>query len=294
MYHSNPQSIHLSCLCLLFHITLIYLIVHFCISGLTTWYPFMVSYSCIPSFSSRITYLHLLRSAPYLLYSNNTCSSCPHALRSPTYFHAFCSLSLAEILLLPSVILKHQHFHLHSLAIVSPTHTLSPFLCYFTHSSMILCQPTVFSYSFTSSMVFLPHSSLGSQTPLSQSTYVPASRFASHLNQTQFYQCFISAYLQALVDFTISLASPFLQSSTCLSSEQFVSNIFHIPKKHSILPNFQTITLLLAPCCCCQQLPPLSWGPHVTGPSIRWACQKTESDPIFVGQGIADTICAVN
>ena len=36
-YHSNPQSLHLSCLCLLFHIILIYLIVSFSMYGVYSW-----------------------------------------------------------------------------------------------------------------------------------------------------------------------------------------------------------------------------------------------------------------
>ena len=36
-YHSNPQSLYISCLCLLFHIILIYLIVSFSMYGVYSW-----------------------------------------------------------------------------------------------------------------------------------------------------------------------------------------------------------------------------------------------------------------
>ena len=59
-------------------------------------YPFIISYSCLPSFIC-ITPLHLTRSSPYWLDSNNTCSSvstCPHPQQSSSYFHAIISLLL--------------------------------------------------------------------------------------------------------------------------------------------------------------------------------------------------------
>ena len=49
-FHLHSKSLILSCLCLLFHTTLIYLIVSFSISSLLTLYPFISSYSSLPSF----------------------------------------------------------------------------------------------------------------------------------------------------------------------------------------------------------------------------------------------------
>ena len=55
-YHTNTQSLQLSCLCLLFHNTLRYLIVSFTIVlSVLTQYPFIISYSSIPSFKSLIS-----------------------------------------------------------------------------------------------------------------------------------------------------------------------------------------------------------------------------------------------
>ena len=72
-HHSNPHSLHLSCLCLLFHITLRYLMVSFSIFSLLTWYPFIISYSSIPSFKSLTAPLHLPLSSPYKVHSNISC-----------------------------------------------------------------------------------------------------------------------------------------------------------------------------------------------------------------------------
>ena len=96
-YHSNPQSLHLSCLCLLFHITLRYLMVSFSILSLLTWYPFIISYSSIPSFKSNTAPLYLPLSSPYKVHSNNTCfsvSTSPHRQLSSSYFHVILSLPL--------------------------------------------------------------------------------------------------------------------------------------------------------------------------------------------------------
>ena len=46
----------------------------FSISSLSKWYPFNISYSCM-LFFSLTTSLHLLRSLPYRLHSNNRCSA---------------------------------------------------------------------------------------------------------------------------------------------------------------------------------------------------------------------------
>ena len=62
-------------ICLLFHNTLNYLIVSSSITSLSTWYPFITSYSHIPSFSRFIVPVHRSRFCPYRLHSNNTCFS---------------------------------------------------------------------------------------------------------------------------------------------------------------------------------------------------------------------------
>ena len=69
-YHTNTQSLHLSCLCLLFHNTLRNLIVSFSnFFSLLTRYPFIISYSSIPSFKSFTAPLHLPLSSPYKVHS---------------------------------------------------------------------------------------------------------------------------------------------------------------------------------------------------------------------------------
>ena len=49
-HHANPYSLPRSCLCLLFHITLKNRMVSFSISAPSNLYPFVTSYSCLPSF----------------------------------------------------------------------------------------------------------------------------------------------------------------------------------------------------------------------------------------------------
>ena len=78
--HANMYYLTSSCLCLLLHITHKNLMVYLSISALSNLYPFITSYSCMPSFIC-ITSLHHIRSSPYRLHSNSTCSSvstCPH------------------------------------------------------------------------------------------------------------------------------------------------------------------------------------------------------------------------
>ena len=79
-YHTNTQSLQLSCLCLLFHNTLRYLIVSFSIfsfsSHTVSFYYFIflhtifqIPYSPSPSFKSLIAPLHLPLSSPYKVHS---------------------------------------------------------------------------------------------------------------------------------------------------------------------------------------------------------------------------------
>ena len=67
------------------------------IFSLLTWYPFIISYSSIPSFKSFTAPLHLPLSSPYKVHSNNTCfsvSTSPHRYLSSSYFHVILSLPL--------------------------------------------------------------------------------------------------------------------------------------------------------------------------------------------------------
>ena len=108
-YHSKPQSLHLSCLCLLFHITLRYILVSSYIFSLPTRNPFIISYSSIPSFKSLTAPPHLPLSSPYkciqithasLFILVHICTYHPH-----TSMLSFHSLS-------PSVSLLPSHFYL--------------------------------------------------------------------------------------------------------------------------------------------------------------------------------------
>ena len=63
--------------------------------SLLTRYPFIISYSSIPSFKSPTAPLHLPRSSPYKVHSHNTCfsvSTSPHRHLSSSYFHVILSL----------------------------------------------------------------------------------------------------------------------------------------------------------------------------------------------------------
>ena len=99
-YHSNPQSLHLSCLCLLFHITLRYFMFYFSISSLLTRYRFIASYSFVPSFSSVTIPLHIeciqiTHASLFQLVHTHS----DHHHMSMSSFHF---LSLTDIPLLPS------------------------------------------------------------------------------------------------------------------------------------------------------------------------------------------------
>ena len=92
----NPYSLARSYLCLLIHITLKNLMVSFSTSSLSNLYPFITSYSCMPSFIC-ITSLHLSSFSLYRFDSNSTCSSVstsPHPEQSSLYLHAILSLPL--------------------------------------------------------------------------------------------------------------------------------------------------------------------------------------------------------
>ena len=71
-YHTYSYISHqLSCLCLLFHnySQISHCFVFYFFSVLT-WYPFIISYSSIPSYKSLIAPLHLPLSSPYKVHSN--------------------------------------------------------------------------------------------------------------------------------------------------------------------------------------------------------------------------------
>ena len=72
-HHSNPHSPPFM-FYLFIHITLKKLMDPFSISSLSNWYPFIISYSCIPFFIV-ITPIHFAGSSPYRFHSNITCSS---------------------------------------------------------------------------------------------------------------------------------------------------------------------------------------------------------------------------
>ena len=95
-YHTNTQSLHLSCLCILFHNTLTYLIVYF--FSLLTRYPFIISYSFIPSFKS-FTALSI-----FLLHIKCIqCSGCsePSTSKGPAF------ITIIVIILIPTQIGPH-------------------------------------------------------------------------------------------------------------------------------------------------------------------------------------------
>ena len=65
--------------------------------SLLTWYPFIISYSSIPSFKYLTYPLHLPLSSPYKVYLNSTCfsvSTSPHLDLSLSYYYVILSLPL--------------------------------------------------------------------------------------------------------------------------------------------------------------------------------------------------------
>ena len=97
-YHTNTQSLQLSCLCLLFHNILRYLIVSFSIYFLVlTQYPFIISYSSIPSFKSLIAPLHLPLSSPF-----NVCRRSGYSTSKGPAF-----ITIIVIILIPTQIGPH-------------------------------------------------------------------------------------------------------------------------------------------------------------------------------------------
>ena len=69
-YHTNTQSLHLSCLPTVPQYSQIsHCFFFFSFFSLLTWYPFIISYSSIPSFKSFTAPLHLPLSSPYKVHS---------------------------------------------------------------------------------------------------------------------------------------------------------------------------------------------------------------------------------
>ena len=114
-----------------------------------TWYTFIVSYSSIQSFKYLTASLHLPLSSPYKVYSisNNSCfpvSTSPHLHLSSSYFHGIIySLSLTDIIPLPSVLLLHPHFNLQNFYFLDILSFVQLFLpCCIINIMFHLCLPT--------------------------------------------------------------------------------------------------------------------------------------------------------
>ena len=138
-YHSKPQSLNLSCLCLLFHIALSYLIVSFSIFPLLTWYSFIISYSSIPSLLQPL-YI-------YKVHSNNTCfsvSTSPHLHLSSSYFH-----------FIPSLPLIGKHHPLTISLTPSPTFPSAKLSVSLKPFSILVCQPPLFYCRCASSRILI-------------------------------------------------------------------------------------------------------------------------------------------
>ena len=137
--------------------------VSFSIFSLLTWYPFIISYSSIPSFKTLTAPLHLPLSSPYKVHSNNTCfsvSTSPHRHLSSSYFHVILSLPLTG---------KHPPL----------TISLTPAPTFPSAKLSFLGHSFIFTYSFSLSVSLNPffHTCLPTSLILLQMCFFQNSQF---------------------------------------------------------------------------------------------------------------------
>ena len=159
-HHSNPHSLHLSCLCLLFHITLRYLMVSFFYFSLLTWYILLLFHIPPHHLSNPLQPLSIFLFLLHIKYIKKTDASLFLLVHIGIYHHhtsmsSYHSLSLANILLSPSVSLLPPHSHLQNVNFFGHY-----FICTYSFSISVslnpFFQPPLFYYRCASSRS--PHS----------------------------------------------------------------------------------------------------------------------------------------